>query len=505
MKATNSTGAKIMKSGKILIGWSSRDVTPEKPVNLRGQFHMRIARTVKDPVTVTALAVSTEKSKDAESSFIWVSCDTVAIPDSVLEMSRKKLGKLAKGFPVKNLVLNATHTHTAPESGGSWHPPVPRGVMKSEEYAEFFTDKVAEAAAESWKKRKHGFISWGMGYAQIGHGRRAVYFDDLSKRPGFKEAPGTKTEKTAKMYGNTGDDKFDCIEGYADHSTHFLFTFDAKKKLTGAVINIACTAQETEGINEISADFWHEARIALRKQYGKNLFVLAQCSAAGGLSPHLMFNKKAGQRMLEMKGISSRQEIANRIKAAFDDVFSWASKDMKDNVAVEHVSETIKLPRRMITKEEYLKVKKGLLELEKIQPSKAPDENARLIEDSVLFARKGRCQRILDRYEEQKKNRNCEMELHVIRLDDIALASNVFELFIDYGIRMQARSPATQTFVVQLCGGGRASYLPTKLAEEGESYSACIYCNEVGSEGGDVLVEKTVNMIKSIWEKEKQK
>ena len=209
--------------------------------------------------------------------------------------------------------------------------------------------------------------------------------------------------------------------------------------------------------------------------------------------------------MLEMKGISSRQEIANRIKAAFDDVFSWASKDMKDNVAVEHVSETIKLPRRMITKEEYLKVKKGLLELEKIPPSKAPDENARLIEDSVLFARKGRCQRILDRYEEQKKNRNCEMELHVIRLDDIALASNVFELFIDYGIRMQARSPATQTFVVQLCGGGRASYLPTKLAEEGESYSACIYCNEVGSEGGDVLVEKTVNMIKSIWEKEKQK
>ena len=46
-------------SGKsILVGWSSRDVTPDKPVNLRGQFHMRIASTVKDPVTVTALALS---------------------------------------------------------------------------------------------------------------------------------------------------------------------------------------------------------------------------------------------------------------------------------------------------------------------------------------------------------------------------------------------------------------------------------------------------------------
>ena len=92
-----------MKSEKILVGWSSRDVTPDKPVNLCGQFHMRIARTVKDPVTVTALAVSTEGAKGAESSFIWVSCDTVGISDSVLEMSRSKLGKLVKDFPVGNL------------------------------------------------------------------------------------------------------------------------------------------------------------------------------------------------------------------------------------------------------------------------------------------------------------------------------------------------------------------------------------------------------------------
>ena len=486
-----------MHGKTILIGWSSRDVTPDKPVNLRGQFHMRIARKAKDPVTVTALAISSGKGD----SFIWVSCDTVAIPDCVLEMSRRKLGKLIKDFPVKNLVLNATHTHTAPESGGSWHPPVPKGVMTSEEYAEFFTDKVAEAAAESWEGRRHGFIAWGIGYAPIGHGRRAVYFDDLSKRQGFKEHPGTKTEKNARMYGDTSDGKFDCIEGYADHSTHFLFTFDAKKKLTGAVINIACTAQETEGLNEISADFWHEARIALRKQYGKKLFVLPQSSAAGGLSPHLMFNKKAGQRMLELKGISSRQEIANRIKTAFDDTFSWASKDMKDDVVVRHLSEKIDLPRRMIAKEEYQKVKKGLLELEKIPPSKALDENTRLAEDSSIFARKRRCQSILQRYEEQKKNKNCKMELHVIRIGSIAFASNSFELFTDYGVRMQARSPAEQTFVVQLCGGGSPGYLPTRLAQKGESYSACLYCNQVGPEGGDVLVDETVRLIKSAWDK----
>ena len=91
------------------------------------------------------------------------------------------------------------------------------------------------------------------------------------------------------------------------------------------------------------------------------------------------------------------------------------------------------------------------------------------------------------------------MELHVIRLGDIAFASNTHELFSDYGIRIQARSPATQTFVVELCSGGTAGYLPTRLAERGESYSACIYCNEVGPEGGDVLVDETIKRIKSLW------
>jgi hypothetical protein len=34
----------------------------------------------------------------------------------------------------------------------------------------------------------------------------------------------------------------------------------------------------------------------------------------------------------------------------------------------------------------------------------------------------------------------------------------------------------------------------------GKSYSACLYCNEVGHEGGDVLVEAAVKRIKALWE-----
>jgi hypothetical protein len=90
-----------------------------------------------------------------------------------------------------------------------------------------------------------------------------------------------------------------------------------------------------------------------------------------------------------------------------------------------------------------------------------------------------------------------DFEVHALRLGDIAICTNEFELYLDYGLRMQARSKALQTFVIQIAGPG--SYLPTEKAVKGESYSAGIQSNLVGPEGGQVLVDKTVDMINSMF------
>jgi hypothetical protein len=88
------------------------------------------------------------------------------------------------------------------------------------------------------------------------------------------------------------------------------------------------------------------------------------------------------------------------------------------------------------------------------------------------------------------------MELHVIRLGDVAFATNPFELFADFGFRISGRSRARQTFLVQLscdsCG-----YLPTERAIKGGGYSAMV--NRVGPEGGQVLVNETIKCINELW------
>ena len=57
-------------------------------------------------------------------------------------------------------------------------------------------------------------------------------------------------------------------------------------------------------------------------------------------------------------------------------------------------------------------------------------------------------------------------EFHVVRLGDVAVVANPFELFVDYGIRMQARSKAVLTFVGQLSCQA-SGYLPTASAVRG--------------------------------------
>ena len=89
------------------------------------------------------------------------------------------------------------------------------------------------------------------------------------------------------------------------------------------------------------------------------------------------------------------------------------------------------------------------------------------------------------------------MELHAIRLGDVAFATNPFELYLDYGFRIVSRSNAEQTFVIQLCCDS-CGYLPTARAVPGGGYSALV--SKIGPVGGQVLVEETVQAINSLWE-----
>ena len=459
------------KSYKLHIGWSSKSITPDQPVALAGQFETRISREIKDPITCTALAIETRDGNRSMETAIMVSVDVVGIIDDLTDRVRSLVEKRLPDFDVNKIVLNATHTHTGPVLYNSedWPYDIPDDALQPAQYIEFASKQIADAAVEAWNFRQPAGMSWGLGQAVVGHNRRAVYFNPVQS--GF----GTGT---AVMYGKTDRADFSHFEGYEDHGVEMLFFWTEKKKLTGIMLNIACPSQETEHLSQISADFWHEVRTEVHKKYGKDVFILPQVAAAGDISPHLMWRKKAEEEMLKRKGITRREEIARRIVHAIDEVYPYVQDDIKNEVVFRHVYDDISLPIRRVTKAEASRSE----ELAKEQPNRAFYHNA-----------------ILNRYHQQNEHPFHQVKVNVIRLGDVVIATNPFELFLDFGMRIKARSNAVLTFVVQLANG-TAGYVPTTKAEGGGGYSAIVQSSTVGSEGGQELVEKTLEIINKTME-----
>jgi len=415
----------------LYVGWATIDITPDKPVALVGQLHKRISQKVRDPLTATALALETRGGKGQREQAILVSCDMLYIRKTVQDRLRQMVKQRVPDFDIEKLFLNATHTHTAPgfadeDFGTLYDVTKDEGVMKAAEYADFFLERVAKVVVDAWQSRKPGGMSWALGHAVVGLNRRAHYFNGSTNQPDFAN-----------------------LEGYEDHGVEMLFLWDRSKTLTGIVINIACTAQETEGLSEVSADFWHEVRAEAHRKLAREIFILPQCAAAGDVSPHLLFRTRAEEVMRQRRSLSSRQEIARRIVEAVADVLPLARQDIQTSPIFRHTVARVSLPPQ--------------------EPPVVPFYTT----DTIA-----------------------PIEFHTLRLGDVAIATNPFELYLDYGVRIKARSPATLTFLVQLscqhCG-----YLPTEKGVQGGGYSADKYV--VGPLGGQVLVDETVKCLSALW------
>lgn len=518
----------MKKDSSFKIGWAMRDLSINGPVNLPGQFYVRISEKILDPITATALVME----GNGELA-VMVSLDAGTTRGSIQDIIREKVSKLIPGFPVMKITLSVTHTHTGPgfypanpklqflkpgqkpDNKDPYAIPTSFKIIPGEEVREYITDEITSMIKEAYDNRAPGGIGYGYGYATVAHSRRVLYFDDVSKRPGAISNSTHAVNGHAVMYGNTNDPKFSGYEAGADPFINFLFTFDAKKKLTGAIINAPCPSQNSEAITMQSASFWNEVKVMLRKKYG-NIFILTQCGAGGDLSPRILHYRGAQERRFKLKygrerafaEEFERMDIAERIFAAFNEVYSWAKKDIHTSPKLLHDVRTVKLTKRPVLKSEYEEAVRELAKLEKVKfKEEGDDPQKALMENSHLVSGRNRWKGIIDKYEEQKTEKKLPMEMHVIALDEVAFATNRFELFMDFQHRIQARSPFLQSFIVQLsavAGEDGGTYLPTERAFRNKGYGASRFCNRVGAKGGQELVEATLKVMNMLAEKMKK-
>lgn len=459
-------------AAELWIGSATADITPDRPVPLTGFRTVRVSTGIHSRCTANVLALEARQGDEVLDRAILVSCDLCVIRPGIQDGFREHVAGRLPGFDTRKLLLAATHTHSAPvllqdryQSYG--------GAMEPKDYVPFMYGRMADAVVKAWESRAPGAVAWGLGHAVVGCNRRAVFADGR-----------------AVMYGNTSSPAFRRVEGYEDHSVDVLCFFDRQEQLEAAAITLACPAQSVGG-SRVSADFWHEVRERIHERHGEDVCVLGFCAPAGDQAPNLLWGKSAEGRMDRLRGLSRTEELGRRIAGAFEDVLGVIRQDIRTDVPLVHRVECFDLPGREVSEEEYAAAKSRCDALDAKAEMVGPDWWNRHFWGLVV-----------ERYEAQQKAAPAyPVEMHVLRLGDVAIATNPFELFVDYGVQIEARSPAGQTVLVQLAAPlDFGYYVPTPRAVAGGGYSAEVTHNLVGPNGAQVLVDRTVDAIGGLWQ-----
>lgn len=487
-------------------GWAEVDLTPDKKVALAGQFAERISQYVEKPITATAMAVSSD-----EEQMILVSCDLVAIGYNLLEDIRKNLADNTVGIDPMKVVISAIHTHTGPVYPRFGRMKIttsfrkmleqflPEGkkyvekenvsdnpeIITPQETYELLKDRITKVILEAWANRKAGAFTNAFGRAAVGLCRRASYSDG-----------------SAQMWGDTNQAVFTEVEGGNDSGIELMYVFDDNKKLTGIVANLACPAQCVQHRLFVSPDFWGETKMLLRKYFGEDIFLLALCSAAGDqcpvdivrwVEPYSDVNdpnidrkhplkRKADPSMFDLDGM---RKAGKRIANEIIEVYEEGLDEVQESPEFVHHVHTMQLPIRRATLAQEIEAKKAIKDYLRDKDGDVDYNDAAKLQIYTGILRRMEAQDIYD---------TLDTEVHIMRLGTIAIATNPFELFLDYGNQIKARSLAEQTFLIQLANGAEG-YLPTEKAEKGGHYSAFISSGQVGHQGGDQLVRETLKDI----------
>jgi len=98
----------------LLAGWGEADITPDNTViELSGQYYQRLSQGIHARLKAIVLLL-----EQAGNCMILASLDNVGVPEDFVAQLQNAVARKYPQLASAKLVLNATHTHCAPDLTG---------------------------------------------------------------------------------------------------------------------------------------------------------------------------------------------------------------------------------------------------------------------------------------------------------------------------------------------------------------------------------------------------
>ncbi len=377
-------------AGKMKAGIAREIITPKVGCLLSGYGSDKPSTVVHDDLTVTALAVEYEKVK-----VVFMSASILSFGNELADRLRKMCGEAA-GVPAANVILTATHTHSAP-------------VIDTEYCDQILIPKCITAAKTSVQNLKPATVGVGITNSKVGINRRKLMPNDrvlLSNNPwGPHDA-----EMTVISFKGDDGKTFANMVHYAAHGT-------------------------SAGINtEITRD-WSGGMIDRLEKESGGITMFLQ-GLQGDIGPRLPNGEDKGdiKHVVELGAIAAIDAVR-----AYKDIRAYREEE------VSVVTGAVKLPHAPIMPLE--EAKRELAKLEAGEPGRWTSGNRNNLKGVIALHEKGDTGESYFTYNQT-----------IIKIGPIVFIPVPFEVSCEVSLRLRAYSKFGHTLALG-CTNGSNSYL----------------------------------------------
>jgi hypothetical protein len=452
------------------VGVAAVDITPPDGFPMAGYYHERLAEGTIDPLKARAVVF-----RGAGQQAAWVVCDLIGISTDLSRTIRARAAEKT-GIPAANIVLSATHSHTAPD----YTKELVRYLDKAGQdprraaYIEKLIAGPCDAIAKAQAAAEPAELLSGSATQQtpVAFNRRFVMRDG-----------------SVRTWMNLQNPDVVRAAGPVDPEIGVIAIRGKDGKPRGIISNFALHL-DTVGGAKWSADYPYFIEQSLRQSTSSEVISLFGTGCCGDINH--VDPKQKERNKADFIGSAIGESIARQM--------SSLQKIESQQLVVK--TQRVMLPLQDATREEVSKSIEVLAAANR-------KEKVEFLDHVTAYKKL-----MLDHMRHREPFANTEehitwglskslagigerlpVDVTVIAIGrDVAIVYLPGEVFVDLGLAIKQASPFRTTLVVELSNAVETIYIPHRAAYAGGSYEVTNSATLPGS--GETLVETAVSLLR---------
>jgi len=449
-------------------GAYAADITPRQwPVRLIGNFGLTLAHSAHDPLHARALVLD-----DGRTKLAIVLVDSCYLPRDLYDKAKRQ-AEQTTGIPAANMLMAATHTHSAPPSrlsraSVSMSAPPKEAEGPEAAYVALLEQQIAEAVIQAHKRLQPAEIGWAV-RQEPEHLNNRRWFMTPGSIP-----PNPFGETTDKVRMNPPRGSKDLIKpaGPVDPGFTVVSVRSRSGKPLALLANYSLHYVGGVPANQVSADYFGEfARQVGRRLNADEGFVGILSNGTSGDVNNIDFRASQTPRLEPFEKI---RYVAGKLA----DSAAAACRQMQHQrfILLGAIEREFPVRYRKPTAEQVEKARRVLAE---------PDEK-KLPQRAKPYA-----SFVLNLHEGPEM---ADVKLQALRIGSLGIAAIPCEVFAETGLEIKAKSPFPTTFTIELANGAYG-YLPTPAQHELGGYETWLGTSRLEKDAAPRMTASLLEML----------